>query len=223
MASQDAGLPKEMNLERYRKQLERLTKTNTANLTPVLIAIAQQYAKYGKDARLRKKLKDLLIALRSRAFIAYTAIWELSSQVQAKLLKKQPDDTLKKIGYAAALAYAAIVVRRARAVLSNTEDPITYAPAYAETVSRVASSIASKKGFEDTGVYFGARWKEFVRIRRAKEPREHSRLEGSVIRIDDKWNIGGVLADGPGDDVLPIHERAWCGHIAVYYLSKPKG
>jgi hypothetical protein len=204
------------NLERYAKQLERLTQTNTDNLSPIIISIANQYAKYGKDAKLKKKLRQLLILLRTSAYLAYLGVWELSAQTQSRMLSKSYADRLRDLGYAAALAYAPIVVKRAQIVLPKQDDVLAYAPNYARLVSSITSSLASKQGFDDAGSYHKAKYKQFVRVKSVDEPREHSKLEGRVIRAKDKWNISGFRVDSPASIELPLSERAFCGHVNLY-------
>ena len=65
----------------------------------------------------------------------------------------------------------------------------------------------------------GRLYKTFVRVSARKEPRNHSKLEGQTILASELWDIGGTLAYGPNDPVLPLRERIFCGHANLYHVG----
>ncbi|ULH15993.1 hypothetical protein MF271_05000 [Deinococcus sp. KNUC1210] len=107
-----------------------------------------------------------------------------------------------------------IVRERALAVLAE------YSEAMVSPYARLAASVlvndSIRTGTRASGTYHGATRKEFVRIREPLQPRAHSSLEGTVIGIDELFDIGGYMVYGPGDPALPLSERAWCGHVLKF-------
>jgi hypothetical protein len=95
--------------------------------------------------------------------------------------------------------------------------------AYAATVATAGVMSGMRRGTQDAGVLLGADQKTFMRVVRRKEPREHSDLEGVQRAAFEPWVLAGIPVDGPGDPLLPLSERLYCGHVNYYSRSEGEG
>lgn len=169
--------------------------------------------------------KGLLAAIEKqleRAFrLGFWQNFAAAADVQAKILNvvKIADNIIQR-GVESAKKWQQIASGRAIQVLAKANVSVD---AYTNIVVSKMSMTAIKEGFRLVGIGEGATHKQFVRIARAGKPRgHHTSLEGSVIRVSEKWNIGGYLVDAPHDDRLPLEETIHCHHAAVYLRKKSR-
>ncbi|MFC5846725.1 hypothetical protein [Deinococcus petrolearius] len=106
-----------------------------------------------------------------------------------------------------------VAARAAEVLLGRSE---AFVSPYARLAAQVLVWDSHREGAREGAGEGGATHKTFVRLRRAAEPRAHSRLEGTTLPIGQPFVIAGIACDGPGDPRLPWSERAWCGHILRY-------
>lgn len=99
---------------------------------------------------------------------------------------------------------------------SETKRGRLYARTYSAVLANETTYRGARRGMEGQARGEGKREKMFVRLAPVKEPREHSKLEGSIIGIDELWDIGGVEVSEPGHEDLPPGERINCQHGVVY-------
>lgn len=182
----------------------------------------------GLDAELAAMLAALWDALqtgrntdRIRFAMAYQIRLTGFESFEAAVLAQGPllsirdvPDPVGDAGVARVAQVSDRVLTRVPTVLAQYDKRFTRA--YARLLAHHVVMESIRWGIQTTATYGGATRKKFTRISGAREPREHSRLEGVVLRADGLWNIGGMLVDRPGDPRLPMSERAYCGHINVY-------
>jgi HK97 family phage portal protein len=82
--------------------------------------------------------------------------------------------------------------------------------AYAETVARTETGIvmneAAREGYEQGGAT-GLEWLSVIDERSRDE---HADMDGTIVTMDEKFDLDGNLCDGPQDPVLPVEHVANC-------------
>lgn len=106
-----------------------------------------------------------------------------------------------------------VAARAAEVLLGKSE---AFVSPYARLAAQVLIWDSARDGNREGAREGGATHKTFTRVRPAREPRAHSRLEGVILPIDQPFIIAGLAVEGPGDPRLPWSERAWCGHVLKY-------
>lgn len=156
-----------------------------------------------------------LAAIEARARVGIFAAAELAALAQfAELRAGRAGLVLTNAAEQLAVTRGAVVAERAGVVLNNaTRNMVS---PYARLAAQILVTDAARTGTTMGGIEGGATHKQFVRLRPVREPRAHSRHEGTIRPIDGTWLIAGIEAQGPGDPRLPWSERAWCGHICKY-------
>lgn len=112
------------------------------------------------------------------------------------------------------------VTKRGARLRSQTgrfqRSPVLYARTYSAVLANETTYRGARRGMEGQARGEGKRQKMFVRMGPVSEPRAHSSLEGSIIGIDELWDIGGTRVSEPGHEDLPPSERINCQHGVVY-------
>lgn len=146
---------------------------------------------------------------------AYGALADVLNDVMGlRLTAERLPQPLQAVAIRLATERGVALADRAAAVLPGRSE------LYLSPYTRLAAQVLVYDAYRDTAQAGarsgGATHKTFTRLRMAKEPREHSRLEGLTLPLDQAYIIGGIAAFGPGDPNLPWSERANCGHILRY-------
>ncbi|MGL5126159.1 MAG: phage minor head protein [Fusobacteriaceae bacterium] len=87
----------------------------------------------------------------------------------------------------------------------------------AKTIARTETSYAVNNATHFTALEAGMNNKTWLHVGGGKEDREtHLTLDGKTIKMNEKFNVGGYLADHPHDSNLPARESINCYCITVY-------
>lgn len=192
-----------LELDTYRAQVQR-------DLLPLLQALHAVLAK-GKPAPQSLVTVLALTAAQQAMKPAGEAFGEtLASLVRVRTLPQQAQAVALKL----AVPKGALLAQRAIEVLTGRSE--AYVDPYTRLATQVLVFDSHREGAAEGGRQGGATRKQFVRVRAVAEPRAHSVYEGTIRPIGGTWNIGGVEAQGPGDERLPWSEKAWCSHICRY-------
>lgn len=162
-------------------------------------------------------VSDALIAelLRVARLGIFTAA-DTTARVQHQDLRPAAPHPPELVAFAEQLAFTRSVIVKDRAVEVISRATKAQVSPYARLAAQVLVTDAARTGTTAAGIVGEATHKQFIRIRQALEPRGHSHLEGSIRPVNGTWTIAGIEVDGPGDERLPMSERAWCGHICKY-------
>ena len=198
-----------MLLERLAKQLEEEQEEIAPSLLRQILLLYA--ALENPDSPRAPPLASTVAAL---GMVAYARAFRLAGEEQLKRLTARPRSTLARADDLAR-PFGVLMRSRALSVLAKpqTERQLV---AYARTLSDVSVTFGSRAGFETVGKAAGARFKQFVRFKRVKEGRPHSRLEGSVRPVNGTWLIDGYTVPTPAHPSLPLRSRLFCGHGALY-------
>ena len=198
-----------MLLDRLAKQLE----AEQEEIGPSLLAqILLLYAALeNPDSPRARSLASNVAAL---GMVAYARAFRLAGEEQLKRLTTRPRSALSR-GDDLARPFGVLMRSRALSVLAKpqTERQLV---AYARTLSDVSVTFGSRAGFETVGKASGARFKTLERMKRVREPRRHSLLEGQTLPVGQNFLIDGYSVPGPAHPSLPLRSRLWCGHCLVY-------
>lgn len=208
-----------MDEARLTQDTERQQREAQDMLEPLLIALALALLRGKAEAALR-----LGKLLKQRSSLAFNSAWQKAANLQTRdLVNRALPAELAAAGLLQARAHGELVTESAQTTLqrhvSEIDDEglqLGYVAPYAALVASLAVYSGVRSGANSSAQYFDARRKKFIRVRRAKDPRAHSRLEGDIIGINEQWNIDGYLVDAPGSAALPWSSRAFCGHIAWF-------
>lgn len=221
-------------LESLRAALATAAEEERDRLEPLLAALAVSVLVHRnvRDAASLARLGADLAAVADAAADTVRRSYRAAGETQARLLGGAFDELLSEAGELAVAEHRAVVLERTPVVLDENvrlkdgQRDLSYVPGYAEVITDVAVGVGSKEGTEGAALLLGAAalaagrlYKTFVRVRSVKEPRAHSKLEGMSIPADELWDIGGTLAYGPNDPVLPLRERIFCGHSNLFYVA----
>jgi hypothetical protein len=158
----------------------------------------------------------LLAEIETRARVGVFQAADLGARLQHAELRPsvRHPQVLVTAAEQLAVVRAKLIRERAESVIVKATQALV--SPYARLAAQVLVTDAARTGTTAGGIVGGATHKEFVRIRGAKEPRTHSKYEGTVRPMDGTWLIAGIEVDGPGDARLPWSEKAFCGHICKY-------
>lgn len=186
-------------------RLTRLAQSVTADLGELMGHLWQALNGRGSPERAARAVE---LKARHSAFLGF----EAGAQAQhSELGGGTLPAAFHAVNAAAAVRQGGIVAARAKIVLA--ERPESYTAPYVDIATQILTTGAARTGTRAAGAYNGAKRKQFVRLRPVQEPRSHSSLEGIILLADELFNINGYHVYGPGDDVLPWSEKAYCGHI----------
>lgn len=139
------------------------------------------------------------------------------ARVQHRDLSPAAPHPPELLAFAEQLAFVRAPIVRDRAVEVLSRATAGLVSPYARLAAQILVTDAARKGCTAAGIVGEATHKEFIRIRGVREPRAHSRYEGTVRPVDGTWTIAGIDVEGPGDERLPWSEKAWCGHGLRYF------
>ena len=169
-------------------------------------------------AALQKDNDDALAAtLAALGTSVYARAFGLSGTVQARTLKQRPSTLIRVLSERYGLSFGSVMQRRVTTVLARPHSEAQLR-AYGSLLSEVSVNFGARQGFEVVGKAGGATKKTFIRVRAAKEPRPHSKLEGLTIPKTQNFLIDGYSVPVPADPKLPLSSRLRCGHCCLYQI-----
>lgn len=197
----------ERQQRRLAELIERLKTLNEVQREEFIVMLGELAE--AKGEALEQGLRTLEAAVRR----AYEQSFITGAQAQAAIGGGLVSAVLVRAGRVLAGKLASQIKDRANGVTKRGK---LYARTYSAVLANETTYRGARRGMEGQARGEGKRQKMFVRMGPVSEPRAHSSLEGSIIGIDELWNIGGTRVSEPGHEDLPRSERINCQHGVVY-------